>query len=140
MLRGYARIGTAPTPIGANARRRGLCTFSTALAIRVKSAAGEGLQKAVNVVPFNTLSTLPRPGPNPALIAEERWPPANTKRRQPMASETSEHTVLDAWPRAVMATLFLLITLITLHLVQLSWFDDATASRAAPAADLAQHR
>ena len=57
-----------------------------------------------------------------------------------MASESSEHSALDVWPRAVMATLLLLITLITLHLVQLSWFDDATAVRPAPAADLAQHR
>jgi hypothetical protein len=57
-----------------------------------------------------------------------------------MASETSGHTVPDAWPRAVMATLLLLITLITLHLVQLSWFEDASAIHAAPAADLAQHR
>ena len=56
-----------------------------------------------------------------------------------MASETSGHTVPDAWPRAVMATLLLLITLITLHLVQLSWSDDATAIRPAPAADLARH-
>jgi hypothetical protein len=66
--------------------------------------------------------------------------PRKHQRRKPMASESPEHSALDVWPRAVMATLLLLITLITLHLVQLSWFGDATATRPAPAADLAQHR
>lgn len=57
-----------------------------------------------------------------------------------MALESSERTALDVWPRAVMATLLLLITLISLHLVQLTWFGDAAATLPAPAADLAQHR
>jgi hypothetical protein len=57
-----------------------------------------------------------------------------------MAPESSERTALDVWPRAVMATLLLLITLISLHLVQLTWFDDAAASVSAASADLAQHR
>lgn len=46
---------------------------------------------------------------------------------------------LDVWPRAVMATLLLLITLLTAHLVQLTWFDDADAAVSVPS-DLAQHR
>ncbi len=46
---------------------------------------------------------------------------------------------LDVWPRAVMATLLLLITLLTAHLVQLTWFDDAEAAVSVPS-DLAQHR
>ena len=41
-----------------------------------------------------------------------------------MASQESETAALEVWPRAVMATLLLLITLLTAHLVQLTWFDE----------------
>jgi len=44
---------------------------------------------------------------------------------------------LEVWPRAVMATLLLLITLLTAHLVQLTWFA-ADVTTAAPAPDLAR--
>ena len=54
-----------------------------------------------------------------------------------MASQESEATALEVWPRAVMATLLLLITLITAHLVQVTWFDDPAISSAAQH-DLAQ--
>lgn len=55
-----------------------------------------------------------------------------------MALRSSDSAALDVWPRAVMATLLLLISLLTVHLVQLSWFDDAQASVAPPSA-LARH-
>ncbi|HEX6645096.1 MAG TPA: hypothetical protein VF037_10470 [Gemmatimonadales bacterium] len=47
-----------------------------------------------------------------------------------MASEETETAALEVWPRAVMATLLLLITLLTAHLVQLTWFDDPVAAAA----------
>ena len=54
-----------------------------------------------------------------------------------MASQESESAALEVWPRAVMATLLLLITLLTAHLVQVTWFDDPTAAASSPH-DLAQ--
>jgi hypothetical protein len=54
-----------------------------------------------------------------------------------MTSQESETAALEVWPRAVMATLLLLITLLTAHLVQLTWFDDP-AIAAASQHDLAQ--
>ena len=54
-----------------------------------------------------------------------------------MASEPSAPATLEVWPRAVMATLLLLITLLTAHLVQLTWFD-ADVTTVSPAPDLAR--
>lgn len=54
-----------------------------------------------------------------------------------MSSQISEPAALNAWPRAVMATLLLLISLLTAHLVQLTWFGDARTGISAPAPDLA---
>ena len=54
-----------------------------------------------------------------------------------MASESSAPATLEVWPRAVMATLLLLITLLTAHLVQLTWFDSDVAT-VAPVPDLAR--
>lgn len=58
-----------------------------------------------------------------------------------MALESSGRAAapLDVWPRAVMATLLLLISLLTAHLVQLTWFNDAEAAVTVQS-DLAQHR
>ena len=57
-----------------------------------------------------------------------------------MALEPSGRAVapLDVWPRAVMATLLLLISLLTAHLVQLTWFNAEAAVTVQ--SDLAQHR
>jgi hypothetical protein len=54
-----------------------------------------------------------------------------------MAPQASETAALEVWPRAVMATLLLLISLLTAHLVQLTWFDDPAVA-AASQHDLAQ--
>lgn len=54
-----------------------------------------------------------------------------------MASQESETAALDVWPRAVMATLLLLITLLTAHLVQLTWFEEPAVA-ATSQHDLAQ--
>jgi hypothetical protein len=54
-----------------------------------------------------------------------------------MAPETSAPATLEVWPRAVMATLLLLITLLTAHLVQLTWFD-ADVATVTSAPDLAR--
>lgn len=54
-----------------------------------------------------------------------------------MASESSTPATLEVWPRAVMATLLLLITLLTAHLVQVTWFDGEIAT-VAPVPDLAR--
>ena len=48
-----------------------------------------------------------------------------------MTSEESGPAALEVWPRAVMATLLLLITLLTAHLVQVTWFDDPAVAAAA---------
>jgi hypothetical protein len=45
-----------------------------------------------------------------------------------MTSQETETAALEVWPRAVMATLLLLITLLTAHLVQLTWFADTRAA------------
>ena len=54
-----------------------------------------------------------------------------------MAPETSAPATLEVWPRTVMATLLLLITLLTAHLVQLTWFD-ADVATVTSAPDLAR--
>ena len=45
-----------------------------------------------------------------------------------MASQETGSAALEVWPRAVMATLLLLISLLTAHLVQLTWFADPAAA------------
>lgn len=62
---------------------------------------------------------------------------ANTNQRQSMASDVSETAALEVWPRAVMATLLLLISLLTAHLVQLTWFGEPEVAAVSPH-DLAQ--
>jgi hypothetical protein len=62
---------------------------------------------------------------------------ANTNQRQSMASDVSGTAALEVWPRAVMATLLLLISLLTAHLVQLTWFGDPEVAAVSPH-DLAQ--
>lgn len=64
--------------------------------------------------------------------------PANRKpAKNRMAPQASETAALEVWPRAVMATLLLLISLLTAHLVQLTWFDEPAVA-AASQHDLAQ--
>lgn len=62
---------------------------------------------------------------------------ANTNQRQSMASDVSGTAALEVWPRAVMATLLLLISLLTAHLVQLTWFGEPEVTAVSPH-DLAQ--
>lgn len=55
-----------------------------------------------------------------------------------MATQDTGTAALEVWPRAVMATLLLLITLLTAHLVQVTWFDDAAIAASPSQHDLAQ--
>ena len=67
----------------------------------------------------------------------ERFPANRKPAKNRMGSQESETAALEVWPRAVMATLLLLITLLTAHLVQLTWFDEPAVA-ATSQHDLAQ--
>jgi hypothetical protein len=67
----------------------------------------------------------------------ERFPANRKPAKNRMASQESETAALEVWPRAVMATLLLLISLLTAHLVQLTWFDEPAVAASAQH-DLAQ--
>ena len=71
------------------------------------------------------------------VVAAQVFPNPQTDDNR-MASESPAPASLEVWPRAVMATLLLLITLLTVHLVQLTWFD-ADVTTVAPVPDLARH-
>ena len=79
-------------------------------------------------------------GPFPATNrSEERaFPREPQTRENRMANQDTGTAALEVWPRAVMATLLLLITLLTAHLVQVTWFDDAAIAASPSQHDLAQ--
>lgn len=56
---------------------------------------------------------------------------------QPVARMNTTRTDRALWPRAVMATLLLMILSLTAHLVDITWFDGTNQGAAAAEATLA---